>query len=125
MYFNIKYQRKGSLFGSRYKIVPVESEFQSDAVSRYVSIINPLDVYQPGWRERGLKNPEEAFNFLENYQFSSFPERIEKRKSKILAPREILEEYGLGGGLTKEEYQEFVKDFLKGQTFSLDPLFIE
>jgi hypothetical protein len=49
-YFNLKHHRKGTLFGDRYKSVVVGTEFQSDAVSRYVSIINPLDVFQPGWR---------------------------------------------------------------------------
>ena len=47
-YYNLKHKRKDALFGSRYKSILTETEFQSDAVSRYVSIVNPLDVYQPG-----------------------------------------------------------------------------
>ncbi|MDI6602798.1 MAG: hypothetical protein QME57_01600 [Patescibacteria group bacterium] len=69
----------------------IKTDFQSDAVSRYVSIINPLDVFQPGWRERGLKDWKKAFDFLKEYEFSSFPDKIGLRKSKILAEKEILE----------------------------------
>jgi hypothetical protein len=90
----------------------VGTEFQSDAVSRYVSIINPLDVFQPGWRENGLKDWEEAFRFLENYQFSSFPDKIGKRNSLILAPKEILERYSILYQ-DKEECRKFVEEFLK------------
>jgi len=111
-YYNLKYKRKGTLFGDRYKSVLVGTEFQSDAVSRYASIINPLDVYQPGWREKGLENWEEAFKFLENYQFSSFPDKMGKRNSLILAPREILERYSILYK-NREECRKFVEEFLK------------
>ncbi|MFH1575539.1 MAG: hypothetical protein ABIB55_01175 [Candidatus Nealsonbacteria bacterium] len=110
--FNISHNRKDAVFGRRYKGVAIENDFQSHAVSRYVSIINPLDVFQPGWREGGLKNPKKAFNFLNNYEFSSFPDKVGKRSSLILAPKEILEQYAPFWGKNKE-YQDFVKEFLK------------
>ena len=112
-YFNLKYNRKGTLFGSRYKSILVDTGFQSDAVSQYVGIINPLDVYQPGWREEGLKNWQRAFNFLESYQFSSFPDKTGKRKSKIIASQEVLEKYKIGLNLKKDEFHQFVEEFLK------------
>ncbi len=111
-FFNLKYGRKGALFGSRYVSVPIETDLQSDTVGRYISIINPLDIYQPGWRENGLSNGKEALVFLENYQFSSFPEKIGKRKSKLLAPEEILHKYHADGNY-EDGYQDFVKDFLQ------------
>jgi len=122
-YFNLKHQRKDALFGARYGSVLIENQFQLDAVGRYVSIINPLDVYQPGWRETGLRDWEGAFKFLENYQFSSFPDKIEKRKSKILAPKEIWEKYSLAQN--REEYKKFVENFLKQKLRSRHPLFLE
>jgi len=122
-YFNLKHNRKDALFGSRYKSILVKKEFQSDAVSRYVSIINPLDVFQSGWRERGLESWESAFEFLENYQFSSFPDKIGKRNAKILAPKEILDRYSfVGGSESRKEYQKFVEEFLKQKS---DPFFLE
>ena len=121
-YFNLKYGRKGALFGSRYKSIPIKTESQSDAVSRYVSIINPLDVFQPDWREKGIEDWEKAYNFLESYQFSSFPEKIGKRNSKIVAPQEIREIYGLKL-VNKEEYIRFVKEFWQQHLSSTQPFF--
>jgi hypothetical protein len=120
-YFNLKYHRKGTLFGDRYKSILVGTEFQSDAVSRYVSIINPLDVFQPGWREKGLKNWEEALKFLENYQFSSFLDKIGKRSSIILAPQEILARYSIFYK-DKAECRKFVEEFLKQKSSPLSLL---
>jgi len=122
-YFNTKYKRKDILFGSRYKGVLIKDQFQSDAVSRYVSIVNPLDVFQPKWREKGLENWEKAIKFLENYEFSSFPDKVNKRQSKILAPKEVLEKYSLGQN--EQEYREFTENFLKEKLNHLVPYFLE
>jgi hypothetical protein len=111
-YYNLKHGRKGALFGDRYKSILVGTRFQSDAVSRYVSLINPLDVFQPDWREQGLKNWEEAFKFLKSYQFSSFPDKIGLRRAKILASPEILERYSIFYK-DKNEFQKYVEEFLK------------
>lgn len=125
-YFNLKYGRKGSLFGSRYTSVSVKTVLQSDAVSRYVSIINPLDVYQPGWRREGLKNKEEAFNFLMHYQFSSFPDNMKMRRSKIIAPQQISERYRGLANFNEEDHLQFVQDFLEQRLSpSCQPLFLE
>jgi len=115
-YFNLKHNRRDSLFGSRYKSILVESDYQSDAISRYISIINPLDVHQPNWREKGLKNWQEALEFLKRYEFSSFPEKINKRNAKFLTSKEIRKKYSWEGNFSnKDEYLKFVKDFLKNQ----------
>src|SRR3989344_1158813 len=111
-YFNLKYNRKGTLFGSRYKSIPIETDFQLDAIGRYISIINPLDIYQYGWRENGLTDKEKALEFLKNYQFSSFPDKIGQRKSKILATEELLQKYSLNENSYKD-YGDFIKDFLE------------
>lgn len=125
-YFNLKNKRKGALFGSRYRSIPVRTEFQSDAVVRYINIINPLDVYQPGWREQGLKDWKGALNFLENYQYSSFPDLIGKRKSKILAPEDVLEQFSLKRGLISESaFRQFTEDFLRRRLKMPDGLFLE
>ncbi len=113
MYFNLKHNRKDSLFGSRYKSILIKSDYQLDAISRYINIINPLDVFQPGWREEGLNDQREALEFLENYEFSSFPDKIGKRNAKFLSPKEIRKEYSWEGDFhNKDEYLNFVKDFL-------------
>jgi len=123
--FNLIYGRKGAVFGSRYEGVGVETEFQLQAVSRYVSIINPLDVFQSGWRKEGLRDWEAAFGFLKNYKFSSFPDKIGERKSAILAPLETQEKYNLAfNDSEKENYYKFVEEFLK-ESKELSPFFLE
>src|SRR3989338_4033694 len=114
-YFNIIHDRKDAVFGSRYKGVPVTTDFQSYAVCRYISIINPLDIFQPGWREEGLNNLTKAMDFLRDYEFSSFPDRIGVRNAKILAPKEISEKYTFQTSSEngRLEFQSFVKEFLK------------
>lgn len=112
-FFNLFHGREDAVFGRRYKSVIVETDSQSDAVIRYISVINPLDVFQPGWREKGLKNPEGAFAFLQDYEFSSFLDRIGKRKSKILASDEKLEKFSFGGNKNKKGFQECIKKFLE------------
>jgi len=125
-YFNLKYNRKGALFSSRYSSISVQTEFQSDAVVRYINIINPLDVYQPGWREQGLRDWNGALNFLENYQYSSFPDFIGKRKSKILAPDEILEQFSLKrDSMSENTFRQFTEDFLRQRLKIPDELFLE
>lgn len=125
-YFNLKNNRKGILFESRYKAIPVTTDFQFSAILRYINIKNPLDVFQPRWREEGLKNKEAAFVFLNNYPFSSFSDLFGNRKSKILAPKEILDKY-YGGEFSesKEECNKFVDDYLENQLSDFQPLFLE
>lgn len=125
-FFNIKSDRRGNLFERPYKIIPIQTNFQADAVLRYINVINVLDVYQPGWRKKGLKDKRAAFKFLNEYPFSSFPDLFGKRKSKILAPREILEKY-LGKEITinRAEFINFIKDFLRQKSTHDPSLFLD
>ena len=122
--FNLLHGRKDAVFGSRYGGIPTKTEYQSYATSRYVSIINPLDVFQPRWRENGLKDKEKAYDFLKSYDFSSFPDKIGKRNSRILASKEVLGQYNSLWNSTKE-YQEFVKEFLKEKSTIDRSIFLE
>ncbi len=125
MYYNLKHNRRSNLFEKPYKIIPIQDDFQLDAVLRYVNVKNPLDVYQPGWRERGLKNSKAAFKFLNQYEFSSFPDLFGKRNSKILAPKRILEKYLGKEIIDQKEYIKFVKDYLDQNLISFNPVFLE
>jgi len=83
-----------------------------------------LDVYRPDWINKGLKDRSEAINFLNNYQFSSLPDLTGKRNSKLLAPREILEQY-LIKEITGEDYDKFINDYLEEKLASFKPFFLE
>src|SRR3989344_997358 len=109
-YFNLKYSRRGTLFESRYKAIPIETEAQLDAIIRYINVKNPLDVYQPGWREKGLKNAKEGWSFLFEYSFSSFPDIFGERNSKFLVSEPVRSQFidreSIYG---KKPYEEFLK----------------
>jgi len=123
-YFNLKNERQGALFSGPYKLIQVENQSQSDAVIRYITIINTLDIYQPGWREKGLRDWGKAYDFLENFQFSSFPDRVGKRKAKILAPVEVYKKYSLTLG-GKKEFKKFTENFLNEKFTFFNSLFLE
>lgn len=125
-FFNKRTERRGNLFERPYKIIPIQTNFQADAILRYINVINVLDVYQPGWRKEGLRGKKTAFKFLNEYPFSSFSDLFGKRKSKIIAPREILEKY-LGKEMTisQEEFINFIKDFLHQRSLYNSSLFLE
>lgn len=122
-YFNLKYQRQGTLFNKPFKIIPIQGNLQLHTVIHYVNIKNPLDVYQPGWREGGIRNEEEVLWFLNNYQFSSFPDLFGERKSKILASESALKLLGITKN--KKENIDFIKDYLNQKMVSHSPLFLE
>lgn len=124
-YFNLKYQRQGNLFNRPFKMVPIQGNIQLQTVIPYVNIKNSLDVYQPGWEEGGIKNEEEALWFLNNYQFSSFPDLFRERKSKILASDSALKLLGITKNNQEKEIIGFIKDYLNQKMTSHFPLFLE
>ncbi len=123
-YSNLKYGHKTNLFARRYGMIPVRTEPQLYAVIKYVNIKNSLDVYQPNWVKTGLNDREKAFDFLNNFQFSSLLDLIGKRDSKILAPKAILEQY-LIKEITGEDYNKFINDYLEEKLAVFKPFFLE
>ena len=123
-YLNLKYGHRDNVFPKRRKVIPIRTESQLYAVIRYVNIKNPLDVYQPNWIHQGLKNRQEALNFLHNFQFSSFPDLTGKRNSKLLAPKSILEQY-LIKEITGEDCDKFINDYLEEKLAVFRPFFLE
>jgi len=109
-YFNLKYQRQGNLFNKPFKVISIQGNSQLHAVIRYVNIKNPLDVYRQNWREGGIEKEEEVFCFLNNYQFSSFPDLFGERRAKFLAPDSELKLLGIKKD--KEENIKIIKDYL-------------
>ncbi len=124
-YFNMKYKREGILFNKPYKIIPLKSDDQLDTVIRYINVKNPLDFYNSDWH-KGLDNWQEAFNFLDNYKFSSYPDLFGERSSKILAPEAILNKYlGEKSRRNKIENLDFIEDYLGQKLADYKALFLE
>lgn len=70
-YFNEKYApRSGALWQGGYKSVHINTDQHFLYIPYYIHF-NPLDLATPEWRERAIKNPKKALDFLATYRWSS------------------------------------------------------
>jgi len=83
MYFNIKYERSGALFGGLFKskLIGVDDNYMTHLFG-YIHI-NPLEIAFPDWKEKINKSSVDMKKFLESYRYSSYldylgVDRIEK-----------------------------------------------
>lgn len=73
-YFNKKYTRKGHLF-NRFKSIHIKTNDQLKNVFVYIHA-NPISLIEPGWKEKGIKDPKNVIEFLSNYKWSSYLDYI-------------------------------------------------
>lgn len=88
-YFNRKYTHEGHVFQKRFIAVHVENDDQLKVVFVYIHT-NLVSLIEPKWKELGIKNPERAIKFMENYQWSSYPDYIGKRNFPSVTDREFI-----------------------------------
>ena len=107
MFFNIKYQRQGALFGGPFKskCVKDDDEYMRQLFA-YIHL-NPLDIKFSGW-EKDIKSfsQKEMKDFLESYRYSSYQDYlgIDRAEKNILDAKSFPEYF--------EQLNSF-KDFLK------------
>lgn len=75
MYFNEQNKRSGVLFQGRTKIIRVERDAHFLYLPFYIHA-NPLDIFQPNWKEEGIKDIDGAIKFLEEYRWSNLRDII-------------------------------------------------
>ena len=71
MYFNNKNERNGVLFQGRFKATMADTDNYLKYLISYIHL-NPVKLIDPTWKEEGIKNRQEAENFLKNYRHSSY-----------------------------------------------------
>ena len=83
MFFNIKYQRTGSLFGGLFKskFIGVDDNYMTHLFG-YIHV-NPLEIKFPKWKDKINKSSNSMKKFLESYRYSSYidylgKDRVEK-----------------------------------------------
>ncbi len=106
-YFNLKYERKGTLFEGRYKSITIEEESHGIHLPYYIHA-NPLDLSQPQWRKKKIEDPEAAMRFLESYRWSSHNDYLGKETFPRVLHKDLIEEI-LG---QPKEYQRSIKNWL-------------
>ncbi|MFA5841254.1 MAG: transposase [Candidatus Paceibacterota bacterium] len=113
MYFNIKYQRTGSLFGGLFKSKNVSDDRYLKHLLGYIHL-NPLDLEFPEWEELiDKQNPKVWQEFLKKYAYSSFMDfaGVERCEGNILN-REAFPKYFS----TDKDFKDFIEGYL-----SFDP----
>ncbi len=127
-YFNEKYERKsrGSIFQSHFKAVHIKTQEQLMNVICYI-FTNPISILEKNWKKEGVKNPQEAIKFLENYKWFSYPDCIEGKAFPSVTQRDfIYEVFGDSENLKKsvESWILYKSELEKGLEMN-DNLFLD
>ena len=107
-YFNRKYDRKGYVFQNRFSAIHIKNEEQLKTVFVYIHT-NPISLIEPKWKEIGIKNPEKAIKFVENYKWSSYSDYIDKKNFPSATKREFLLKI-MGG---EQGCKDFIENWVK------------
>ncbi len=68
-YFNQRYKRSGSLFQGRYKAILIDKDEYINYLIQYIHL-NPLELLEPDWKEKGIRDFQKAKDFLTSYRWS-------------------------------------------------------
>jgi putative transposase len=113
-YFNEKYQRMGTLLERRFKRILIKREEHFIHIPYYIHC-NSLDLEYHEWRNREIKNPQEAIKFLEKYRWSSHLDYLGIKNFPSVTQREFLLDVFEGEKGYKEAIENWLKSFdLKG-----------
>lgn len=106
MYFNTKYERTGRLYSGTYKAKVINSDAYLLHISRYIHL-NPLDIFQPGWKKNGVTNKASADLFLKNYRWSSYRHFLGLIHDPIVEPGILADMFD-----DSIDYQQFLNDWI-------------
>ncbi len=120
MAFNIKEERSGALFQGTFKAVHIENENYLTHLSRYIHL-NPVELKEPEWKEKGIKDWKTVNKFLEEYRWSSYLDCIGKKNFPSITNKELL----LGIFNDEKKYKKFVREWLAKNLENIEDLTIE
>ncbi len=93
MYFNKKYGRTGHLFQGRFQERHADTDEYLQYLYSYIHL-NPVKMIDPEWKEKGISNPKEAKEFLQQYKYSSLPDyQGAKRVETQVLTKQVFPEY--------------------------------
>lgn len=87
-YFNEKYGRQGHLF-NKFRAVHIKNDEQLKNAFVYVHT-NLISLIEPGWKEKGIKNPKKVIEFLENNKRHSYPDYLGKKFFPSVTQRDFF-----------------------------------
>ena len=113
MFFNIKYQRQGALFGGAFKSNWIKADDRyMQHLFGYIHI-NPLDIKFSGWENKIKKSSGDLKKFLEFYRYSSYLDYIGKNRiEKNIINLKNFPEYFADA----KSFKDFIEDYLTEET---------
>ncbi|MFA5792148.1 MAG: transposase [Candidatus Paceibacterota bacterium] len=108
MFFNIKYQRTGSLFGGLFKskLIGVDDNYMRQLFG-YIHI-NPLEIKFPLWKDKINKSHFNMKKFLESYRYSSYLDYVgEERVEKNIIKAENFPDYFQ----SSQSFKDFIENY--------------
>ncbi len=89
-YFNKKNKRSGVLFQGKTKSSHIDEERYLNYLKMYIEL-NPLDIYDSGWKEKGIVDRKNTKEFLENYKWKSKPKDAHASDEPYVMSSDFLE----------------------------------
>lgn len=117
-YMNEKYSRSGVLFQGKSKIILVKREPHFFHLPFYI-MANPIDLIEPNWKEKGLRNLKKAISFLESFRWSSYLDIIGKENFPLLTNRSLFYEiFNTNEKKFKKNFIDWLKSYKKDPGFN-------
>jgi putative transposase len=109
MYFNKLHERSGALFQGRFKATHAKDDGYLTYLISYIHL-NPVKLFEPTWKETGIKNRKGSETFLDNYEYSSYLDYVGNiRKEAVIIDKTALPDYFE----TPKGFKEYVTQWLE------------
>lgn len=111
MYFNIKYERQGALFGGPFKskLVGADDNYMKQLFA-YLHL-NPLEIKFPNWQESIGSRSNDMRDFLKEYPYSSYTDLLSKTKAGRVEKNIINIDNFPAYFEETDSFQEFVENY--------------
>jgi len=112
MFFNIKYERAGALFGGLFKskLIGVDDNYMRQLYG-YIHI-NPLEIEFPEWKDKINKSSKNMKKFLESYRYSSYLDYVgESRVEKNIVNPKSFPDYFQDSKSFKDFVENYFTEF--------------
>lgn len=108
MFFNIKYERSGALFGGPFKskLVGTDDNYLRQLFG-YIHI-NPLDIKFPKWEDKINKSSVDMKKFIELYRYTSYPDYVGKNRieKNIIEPKNFPDYFE-----DSKSFKDFIENY--------------
>lgn len=107
-YFNVRYERKGTLFQGRTKKVLINNDSHFLHILNYIHS-NPLDFLKDSrdWRQREIKNTDRALAYVSRYKWSSYLDYTGSPNFPSILTKDLFADVFKN---YKREFAEFIRD---------------